>query len=263
MFSLKKVLTLCFLALLPFIFCACIKQEKPKDDLSVIMKRGKIIAGVRDDTEPFGFRDKNGNLTGYDIDLAKVIAKTLLGDESKLELVPVTASNRIMKLNSGEVDMLVATMSITPQRQVILNFSEPYYIAGQAILVRSSSNVTNLMEFKHKKLIVVFGSTSEQNIRMNLPEIEIVGCKTYQEAFQALKEGKAEGIIADDTILIKYALKDRSVKLLPKRYTQEPYAIAFRKETPSEKLVDKVDYIIEYLSETGGLEKMKDKWGLD
>ena len=259
---LTKILCLTVLVFC-FILCGCsLKKQEPKDDLDIIKERGKLIVGVRDDAAPFGFKDKKGNLTGYDIDLAKAIASTILGSEDKLELIPVTASNRIRKLSSGEVDILVATMTITPQRQTIINFSEPYYIAGQAILVKSSCKLEALNEFKGKRLIVVFGSTSEDNLKTNVPEINVIGFKTYKEAFNALKAGKAEGIVADDTVLINYALKDKSVKLLPKRYSKEPYAVAFRRETDSDSLKNYVDYVIEHLQNSGKLDRMQEKWKL-
>ena len=259
---MKKIfLILLFLCLL---VCGCAKKEKApyKDDLIKIQERGNIIVGVRDDTAPFGFKDKNGNLTGIDIDIAKTIAKNILGDENKTQLASVTASNRISKLNSGEVDILVATMSVTDNRLQIINFSTPYYIAGQAILTKSNSKATGLKDFKGKKLIIVFGSTSEENLRTNVPDIQVLGFKTYNEAYNALKAGKADGIVADDTILMGFAMKDKSVKLLPKRFSQEPYAVAFRKEQDSARLLDKVNYIIENLQSTGKLTKMQEKWGI-
>ncbi len=257
----KLFLALLFISLL---LCGCGKKEQPKpqDDLSKIIERGKIIVGVRDDTMPFGYRDKNGNLTGFDIELSKIIAKNILGDENKVNFVPVTASNRISKLLSGEVDILVATMTITEQREQILNFSIPYYIAGQTILTKSSSKATGLMDFENKKLIVVFGSTSERNLRTNVPNVEVLGFKTYKEAYNALKAGKADGIVADDTILLSYALSDKSVKLLPKRFSQEPYAVAFRKEAESSELINRVDYIIDSLQSSGQINKLLEKWGI-
>lgn len=83
--------------------------------------------------------------------MSKIIAQAILGDENKVEFVPVTATNRIMKLSSGEVDMLIATMSITNQRQQILDFSIPYYIAGQAIMVKTGSKATGIKDFDGKK----------------------------------------------------------------------------------------------------------------
>lgn len=255
---IKKII---FLLLFVCLLCsACGKKPAKMDTLGQIIQRDKLIVGVRDDAAPFGFRDKNGNLIGYDIELAQNIAKNILGSEKKVEFVPVTASNRIMKLNSGEVDILVATMSITEQRQQILDFSMPYYIAGQAIMVKNLSKLSGLRDFRGKKLIIVFGSTSERNLRTNVPDVEVIGFKTYNEAFNALKAGKADGIIADDTVLYGFAMNDKSVKILPKRYSQEPYAVAMRKEKESARLLTRIDFIIDNLQSSRRLNQMQEKW---
>lgn len=253
----RIILVLLFMCL---VFSGCGKKKTASDDLSRIEQKGKIVVGVRDDASPFGFRDKNGVLVGYDIDLARILAQNILGNSSAVEFVPVTASNRIMKLNSGEVDCLIATMSITNQRQQILDFSMPYYMAGQAILVRSTSKATSLRDFEGNKLIIVYGSTSERNLRSNVPEVTVLGYKTYNDAYKALKSGKAEGIVADDTILLNFAFNDKSVKLLPKRYSKEPYAIAFRKGEQSARLISKTNYVIENLQSTGKLNRLQEKW---
>lgn len=253
----KIVLALLFLCL---ICCSCGKKFVINDDLTTITQRDRLIVGIRNDAPPFGFKDKNGFTVGYDADLARLIAKGILGDEKKVEFVPVTASNRIMKLNSGEVDCLIATMSITTQRQQFLNFSTPYYMAGQAILVRSSSKATSLRDFTGKKLIIVFGSTSEKNLRSNVPEVTVIGYKTYNDAYNALKNGKADGIVADDTVLLGFSTNDKSVKLLPKRYSKEPYAVVFRKDDASINFTNKVNYIVENLQSTGRLNRLQEKW---
>lgn len=253
----KIVLALLFLCL---ICCSCGKKSVINDDLTTITQRDRLIVGIRNDAPPFGFKDKNGFTVGYDADLARLIAKGILGDEKKVEFVPVTASNRIMKLNSGEVDCLIATMSITTQRQQFLNFSTPYYMAGQAILVRSSSKATSLRDFKGKKLIIVFGSTSEKNLRSNVPEVTVIGYKTYNDAYNALKNRKADGIVADDTVLLGFSTNDKSVKLLPKRYSKEPYAVVFRKDDASINFTNKVNYIVENLQSTGRLNRLQEKW---
>lgn len=253
----KIVLALLFLCL---ICCSCGKKSVINDDLTTITQRDRLIVGIRNDAPPFGFKDKNGFTVGYDADLARLIAKGILGDEKKVEFVPVTASNRIMKLNSDEVDCLIATMSITTQRQQFLNFSTPYYMAGQAILVRSSSKATSLRDFTGKKLIIVFGSTSEKNLRSNVPEVTVIGYKTYNDAYNALKNGKADGIVADDTVLLGFSTNDKSVKLLPKRYSKEPYAVVFRKDDASINFTNKVNYIVENLQSTGRLNRLQEKW---
>lgn len=241
--------------------CGCTKNTTEVNPSNAIIDKENLIIGVKVDTPPFGYYDKNGTLTGFDIDLAKLITKKTLGDENKAIFVPVNTSNRIMKLASQEVDMIIATMSVTPQREMILNFSIPYHMAGQAILVRNSSNITTLSELNNKKIALVFGSTVEKNLRTIIPNAIILGYKTYTEAFNALKEGKAEAMIADDTILLGFTLHDDSVRILPKKYTKEPYAIAFRKSDT--KLKEIVDEQLKDAINSGELDKLKEKWNIN
>lgn len=246
------------------VLCGCGKKEPVlTDDLFTINQRGQIIVGVKTDTPPFGFLDKNGHNIGFDVDLAKLIAKKLFGDENKVIFVPVNTSNRIMKLSSSEVDIIIATMSITPQRQIILDFSVPYHTAGQAIMVRRESKITSLRELSGKKAIIVYGSTVEKNLRSNVPNITIIGYKTYPEAFQALKAGKADAMISDDTILMGFAMNDNTVKILPKRYSKEPYAVVFRKGAESEKLRETIDIELKEALNKGIIRQMKAKWGIN
>lgn len=259
-FMFKKIITV--LLFIGLVSAGCGKKEAFNDDLTTVTQRDKLIIGVKDDTKPFGYRDNQGKLTGYDIELSRLIAQAILGSKDKVEFVPVTPSNRIMKLNTGEVDMLIATMSVTNQRQQVLDFSIPYYIAGQAIMVNSDSRATTIRDFAGKKMIIVFGSTSEKNLRMNVPEVVVMGYKTYPEAYQALKARKADAMVADDTILLGFTLSDKSVKLLPKRYSREPYAAAFRKGEESLRLQEKVNYVIESLQSTGRLKRMQEQWGI-
>ncbi len=252
------------LLLISLILCGCWKKEEViNDTLTSIRQKDILKVGVKTDTPPFGYLDKNGKNIGFDIDLAKLIAKRILGDENKIVFVPVNTTNRIMKLSSGEVDMIAATMSITPQRQIILDFSIPYHTAGQAIMVKSNSKIVSLSDLENKKAIIVFGSTVEQGLRSNIPNIQIIGYKTYPEAYQALKAGKAEAMIADDTILLGFAMKDKSVKILPKRYSKEPYALVFRKEIESDRFLETVNMELEEALNRGEIRQMKAKWGIN
>ncbi|MBO6087122.1 transporter substrate-binding domain-containing protein [bacterium] len=260
---MKKILLFSLLVLVCFILCGCVSFEEPESDLlQVIKSRDKVIIGVRDDAPPFGFRNEIGDLEGFDIDLARIIAKYLVGSEDDVEFVPVNAQNRMMKLESGEVDMLIATMSVTWQRWQLVEFSTPYFMAGQAIMVDKSNPAIGLKGMQDSKFIVVYGSTAEENIRKTIPDVEVIGFKTYQEAFRALKEGQGDGIFADDTILYGLAQSDDSVKILAARYSEEPYAVAVRKEGTG-LLLEKINYIIENLQKSKQLEKLEQKWRIN
>lgn len=247
-----------------FVFCGCSKPKKdnPVNTLDDILKRGEVIIGVKTDTYPFGYKDKNGNFAGYDVDLANMIGREIFGQDGKVKFVPVTASDRLMKLFSEDVDMIVATMSITPTRLQIIDFSNPYYIAGESLLVRQGSKIKGLRDLNGKKAIIVFGTSSEASLRAAVPNVGIIGYKTYDEAVKGLKQGKAEAIVSDDTILLGYALKDASLVLLPKRYSKEPYAVAFRKGTESDDLVRVVNKVIDESFHNGTLRKLQKDYGI-
>ena len=259
---LKKIFTL--LVLVIFVCCGCGKKTEDiaANDLNEIVKKGVITVGVRTDAYPFGYLDKKGRHKGYDVAIARTIARGILGNDRKVKFVTVTASDRMMKLYSGDVDIIIATMSVTPKRRQLLDFSDPYYIAGQALLVNKGSKVRSLQDLNKKKAIIVFGSTSENSLRTALPTLGIIGYKTYEEAYRALKQGKAEAIVSDDTILLGMALKDPTVELLPKRYTREPYAVAFRKGPESRDLIRSVNYIIETETKNGNLKKLRENYNI-
>lgn len=256
---MKKNIIL-ILILFVAVFLAGCAKGKDKDVLETIQKRDKIIVGVKYDAKPFGYINSKHKPVGYDVDLAKHIAKRLLGDENKVEFKQVTSYNRIMALNSGVVDMVIATMSITKQRKEVVDFSMPYYISGQALLVPKNSNIDSMSDLNGKRVIIVFGSTSEKNLRLVAPDAKIIGFKTYIDGYNALKQGKAEAMTSDDTILLGFAIQDPSVKLLPQRYSQEPYAVALRKDEASQNLRIKVNSILDGMQHDGTLEQLKEKW---
>ena len=120
----------------------CSDKTKNRDVLSKVQGENKIVVGVKYDSKPFGFIDKDNHLKGFDIDIAKGIAKRILGDENSVEFKQVTPSNRILKLSSGEIDMIVATMTISQNRMELVEFTQPYYKIGQAVLVKKTAIYT-------------------------------------------------------------------------------------------------------------------------
>lgn len=258
---IKRIITLLILTVIICSGCGK-KEEIQANDLNTIMNRGELIVGVKTDAYPFGFYDKKGHISGYDASLARLIARGILGSDKKVRFVPVTSSERMLKLYSGEVDMIIATMSVTPKRQEILDFSDSYYTAGQAILVKKGSDITSLKDLSGKRVIIVFGSTSEKSLRTAVSNVGIRGYKTYPTAYKALKDGKADAIVADDTILMGFSLQDNDVVLLPKRYSKEPYAVAFRKGRESKDLIKAVNTVISVETRNGHLKQIQESFGI-
>lgn len=263
---MKKFLSIICVVVLCLFLSACKSEKqmkltkKPKNLMEKVLREDRLVIGVKFDARPFGFLDKNGELKGFDIDLAKKITKNILGDENKVEFVQVTPSNRILTLTSGKVDMVIATMSITPQRAHVVDFSTPYFVAGQALMTPRNSSISGLTDLKDKKIIVVLGSTGEKSIKYFAPNAIVQGFKTNTEAYNALKSGLGDAMTTDDTILAGFLAQDSSMKILPKRYTQEPYAIAFRQDEDSRSLKDNVNHVLEHLRMSGELTRLKNKW---
>lgn len=233
------------------------------DTYDTILKRGYVIAGVKTDTKPFGYIDENDNIVGLDIDLAKIIAKAIFRDESKIQLISVTPSDRLIKLTTGEVDFVVATLTVTPSRMDLVDFSHSYFIAGQTVMVPANSKVASLTDLANQNVGVIFGTTAEKNLRILLPTAKVFGYKTYKEAYEGLKDGTIQAITADDTILRNYTLNDKTVKVLNKRYSKEPYAIAVRKGDENKALLEKINLTLKTIINNNSISRLYAKWGLN
>ena len=189
-----------------------------------------------------------------------MIAKQLLGNEKKVSFKQVNHHNRISKLNSGEVDMVIATMTVTPQRNNIVKFSVPYYTTGQSVMVRKTSPIRSIGELNDKKVITVLNTTGEKNLRYFAPEAIVQGYRTYEDGFKALKNKQADAMTADEAFLVGFTLDNPDFKILPSRYTNEYYAIAFRKDASSDSLKNDIDTILLSFRKDGTLNQLKHKW---
>ena len=260
---MKKLLSL---ILLSFIFLTgCSFNKKELSDYEKIIERDILIVGVRDDAKPFGYLNPRTNeYEGFDIDIAKNIALDLLGNKRKIKFVAIDSSNRIEKLMAEEIDIIVATMSNTPQRSFLIDFSKPYHIAGQTALVKKDSDIHTFSDLKKKTTIVVLGSTTESNIRRIIPTIRIVGYRNYQKAFDAFEEGKGDAISADDGILIGLTMgrKNKDYRLLKNRISKELYSVGIRKSENNNKLKNNINMTIIRMTKDGTLRELKEKWNL-
>ncbi len=261
---MKKLVIICsviFLCLVGFYIFVLRPEKYVENDLyEDILKRDFIRVGINTDSKPFGFIDKDGFVQGYDADLARYIAQYLLSNNSKVEFISVTPANRMLKASTGEVDIVIATMTITPQRKEIIDFSIPYDSAGQALLVKSSSKITSIADLAGQNVGVIWGTTAEKNLLNLAPTANIIGFKSYQDAYNALKNGSINAITSDDTILSRFAIEDNTVKLLTKRYSREPYGIGFKKGKYSKKLKENIDYAIRDMKQKNVINRLHKKW---
>ena len=248
--------------LLLFVFCfvsLVLSGEGIAGTLQDVKKRGKLIVGVKTDYPPFGFLDKKGVNRGFDIDIAKALSKELLGNEEAIQFVPVTSGNRIAFLTSKKIDIIVATFTITEERKKQVDFSAPYFITGQMILVREDSKITKYEDLAGKKVATTQGSIGDTAIKELVPSAERIRFERNFEALEALKERRVEAFVQDFILLYNLLQKNRGLKMASLQpFRPARYGLAVRKG--DKEWLDFVNTTLEKMKETGEYEKLLEKW---
>lgn len=191
-----------------------------------------ITWGVKADTKLFGLMDvKDGRIKGFEIDLAKALTKQILGSKGKASFVQVTSQTRISLLNNGNIDAIMATMTITPEREKQVDFSRSYFDAGQSLLVKKGSGIKDVNDLNKKGATVlgVVGSTSVQNVAKAAPKAKVLQLSDYAQAMTALKSGQGQALTTDNGILAGMAVENPGYELVGGAFTKEPYGIAINK----------------------------------
>ena len=261
---IKSLLSIFCLFVLVMLGACDIRQEPVESNLvSAIKDKKEFVVGINSASRPFGYKDENGGITGFDADLIKLISKQIFGNDKIVKFEEVTPSNRIMKLNSNEVDVIISTMTITNERLKIIDFSNPYFMTGQAILVRKGANIRTGKDLNYKKIGIVLGTTAASNIKYIASNAVILGFKNYQDAFKELSVGNLDAISTDDVILQGIIAENPGYKILPDRYSTEFYGIALRKEEASQTLKKEINDALIALEKTGKLKSLEEKYNIN
>lgn len=234
-------------------------EASPKSAIAQAQERGQLIVGVKYDTQLFGKKDpQDGQVKGFDIDIAKALAKHILGNENQIKLQEVTSKTRIPLLKNGDIDMIIATMTITEERKQVVDFSEIYFEAGQSLLVPENSTITGIQDLKGKTVITVKGSTSALNIREKAPAAKVAEYENYADAFMALRSNKGDALTTDNSILLGMQQEDSHFKLVGGLFTKEPYGIAVRKGDSD--TLNAINEALKTLKASGDYQKIYKKW---
>ena len=227
--------------------------------LQDVKARGKLIVGVKTDFPPFGFMDETGTHKGFDIDLAKVLGRELFGNEEAVEFVTVTTGDRISILNSRKVDILAATMTITEERKKVVDFSIPYFMSGQLILVPRKSKILRYQDLAGKRVATVLGSTGDAAIRKLVPTAIRTQFEGTAEALQALKDGGVEAFVQDDVLMIEIERRNPELKIADWRpFEIAPYGLAVRKG--DREWLEFVNATLRKMKTNGDYKKLLEKW---
>jgi polar amino acid transport system substrate-binding protein len=201
---------------------ACAADESTLD---VVKKRGTLVAGVKYDLEPFGYMGKDGKVEGFDVDVARYIAKKLgVGIEAK----QVTSQNRIPLLLNGNIDLIVATMNPTRERAKVVDFTRPYFMSGTMLLVKKGGPIKSVADMENRTLGVPHGATERETFLALQPKGKVSLFNEWPQAVLALKNGRVDGVMNEGVLLTKFVKENPELQILDKVYKPAPYAIAVR-----------------------------------
>lgn len=198
--------------------------------LDKIKARDKLVVGVFSDKPPFGFVNEKGDYVGFDTDLGRRFAKDLLGDEKKIEFVVVEPASRIPFLQSDKVDLILANMTVTPERAQVVDFTHPNLRVAVQALVPDNSAVKNLDDLASKTVIVTTGTTADIWLTKHHPDWKLLKFEKNSESLQALANGRGDAYAQDNLVLFGWAKQNPGYRLLPQKLGEEaPIAPAVKK----------------------------------
>ena len=195
-------------------------------------KAGKLTVGIKYDQPGLGLKKPDGTFAGFDVDVARYVAKALGVEESGVTLVETKSAEREDKIGKGEVDFIVATYSITDTRKEKVNFAGPYFVAHQDLLVKAdNTDITGPDAMNGKILCSVTGSTSAQKVKDKFAaDVALQEFGTYSECVEQLKAGVVDAVTTDDVILAGFAAQSPGqFKVVGKGFSDENYGIGLMK----------------------------------
>lgn len=237
----------------------CVKKNDDMNSLEKVEERGYLILGLDDTFAPMGFRDDNGEVVGFDIDLAKAVADEL-GVELRIQ--PIDWDSKTLELNAGNIDMIWNGLTITEERQKSILFSDPYLNNRQVVLVRSNEAITNLQELSGLIVGVQTGSSGESALESSEVYSSIdskVQYDTFVEAIMDLNAGRIDAIVVDE-ILARYVVEQNQYDVLVTEVSlgDEEYGIGFRMNDV--ELRDAVDAALAKLESEGETATISINW---
>ena len=192
---------------------------------------GAITIGTKFDQPLFGQVDASGDPQGFDVEVAKIIAAKLGIPESGITWTETVSANREPFIQSGEVDMVVATYTINDKRKEVISFAGPYYNAGQDILVLAGNpeGIEGPEDLAGKPVCTVAGSTSEANIKEYTDQVTSLG--GYAECLPLVSSGQVVALTTDNVILAGLAANSNGeFEVVGNPFTEEPYGIGVKLE---------------------------------
>lgn len=236
-------------------------QDSGGNTIKQIQSSNKITIGVKDDVPRFAlYNPKSGEIEGFEIDIAKLLKQELLGEKGKLILKPVNAKTRTTMLDTGAIDTVIATFTITDERKKNFNFSTPYYDDYVGLLVLKENKFSSLKDLNGKIIGVAQGATSQKSIENVAKKLEInikfESYPDYATLKSALTAKRIDGFGVDKSILLGYV--DDKSEILNDNFSKQSYGIVTTK-----KDIEWSNYVDNFIkTHETEISALKVKWGL-
>ena len=250
-----------FLFIIQIVGCeATVMPSISREVVDTIQDKKEIIWGVKYDTRLFGMMNiKTGEVEGFDIDIAKAITNEILGPQGKATFIEVTSKTRIPMLKNGNIDAIIASMTISKERLKQVDFSNVYFNGGQSLLVKKGSPIKNVTDLtKNNTVLAIKGSTSAKKIREHAPEAKVIELENYAEGFTALQSRQGDALTTDSAILLGMVAQNNEYEVTGNVFTEEPYGIAINKK--QERFVQKVNEALQAIHKSGEYDRIYHKW---
>lgn len=230
-------------------------------EIPEIQRRGYLNIAVKDNLRPLGFRDASGRLQGLEIDLAKALALDVLGKADAVKFQPVENRERLSAVVEHKVDIAIARVTATSSRARLVSFSVPYYFDG-AVVITKEATVQRLSDLIRRKIAVLNNSSTIAPVRYYLPNAELIGVNSYQEAFHLLEKNAAAAFAADASVLSGWVQQYPQYRLLPTKLSTEPLSVVMPKGLQYDDLRRRVNESIARYIDSGWLKQRLTYWGL-
>jgi len=232
-----------------------------KSTLESILKKGELRVGFEAGYMPFEMTDKKGKFVGFDIDMAKEMAKAM-----GVKFVPVNTAwdGIIPSLITNKFDIIMSGMTVTQERNLKINFVDPYIVIGQAILInkKHEGKIKSYKDLNNSKFIVTskLGTTGEQAVKRLIPKCAYKSFETEPEAALEVVNGKADAFVYDLPYCVVFNAEQGAGKLvfLDKPFTFEPLAWAIKKGDPD--FLNWLNNFLNQVKNDGRYDRIYNKW---
>jgi len=224
-----------------------------------IVRRGTLVAGVNQNAYRVGYRDPvSGELSGFEIDIVREVARALFGDPTRVRFVAISASNRVSMLQQGQIDVAVRTTTMTCENWRNAAFSTEYYTANQRLLVRDGDPATEIEQLSGRKVCAATGSTSIINIPTFNPKAIPVSAPDVVDCLVMLQQHQIDAISTSDILLMALAAQDPNTRVVGRVLKQQPYGISVAPTAPD--LVRFVNGVLERIRVDGTWTASYTRW---